>query len=71
MLRIAFILLSFSKYGFFRFWQGQLHLLGLANEATEQTHVFDLYLPGTYATSLIDNVLVLHNVKAKVQGSSN
>jgi hypothetical protein len=32
----------------------------------EQTHVFDLYLPGRYEVSVVDEVLVMHNVRAKV-----
>jgi len=36
------------------------------NLEMEQTHVFDLYAPGRYDVSNIDNVLVVHSALAKV-----
>jgi len=50
--------------------KGQLHLLSLAapahSDEMEQTHVFDLYQPGKYDVSVLDNVLVVHNSATRV-----
>ena len=42
--------------------KAQLHLLSLlpSSDEMEQTHVFDLYQPGKYELSCIDDVLVVH-----------
>lgn len=52
--------------------KGQLHLLSLAQQShhasdeMEQTHALDLYQPGKYDVSVLDNVLVVHNVATRV-----
>lgn len=48
--------------------KGQLHLLGIHPKKgiMEQTHVFDLFSPGKYAISFIDNVIVAYNTQAGI-----
>ena len=46
--------------------KAQLYLLTLVQDAMEQTCVYDLHTPGKYAVSVIDNVLVVHNLIARV-----
>ena len=48
--------------------KAQLHLLSLlpSSDEMEQTHVFDLYQPGKYELSCIDDVLVVHQSTHRV-----
>lgn len=46
--------------------KGQLHLLGLANEAMEQFHVYDLRTPGKYDISVVDNVIMAHHLRQRI-----
>lgn len=49
---------------------GQLHLFSLQRgpQGPRHSHVFDLFAPGQYDVSVVDNVLVVHNLRAKVCG---
>jgi len=49
---------------------GQLQVWGLHNDTMELLHQYDLYAKGTYAVSVVDNVIVLHNTKAQVAFAS-
>ena len=49
--------------------KGQMHLLSMApppSDEMEQSFVFELYAPGKYDVSVIDNVLVVHNSATRV-----
>eukprot|EP00469_Lotharella_globosa_P006950 CAMPEP_0167779988 /NCGR_PEP_ID=MMETSP0111_2-20121227/5107_1 /TAXON_ID=91324 /ORGANISM="Lotharella globosa, Strain CCCM811" /LENGTH=700 /DNA_ID=CAMNT_0007670449 /DNA_START=15 /DNA_END=2117 /DNA_ORIENTATION=- len=46
--------------------KGKLYILGLVNETMTQKYVYDLYTASKYEVSVIDNVLVVHNMIAKL-----
>eukprot|EP00808_Paulinella_micropora_P007457 g61928.t1 len=46
--------------------EGTLQVLRLRSEGMELQHTYALYSPGRYEVSVLDNVLVVHNVKAEV-----
>jgi hypothetical protein len=46
--------------------KGQLHVLEVNAGGMRQTHVFDLYLRGLHALSVVDNVLITHNEAGRV-----
>eukprot|EP00466_Bigelowiella_natans_P017136 jgi/Bigna1/91710/estExt_fgenesh1_pg.C_1140030 len=45
---------------------GKLYILGLQKDTMVQKYMYDLYTPSKYEISVIDNVLVVHNMLAKL-----
>lgn len=43
-----------------------MFLLRLSNDSMEQTHMYNLFLPGRYALSAVDDVVVAHSLNDKV-----
>lgn len=46
--------------------KGNVHLLRISTDAMDVMHKYELLLAGRYATSVIDNIVVLHNIKEQV-----
>eukprot|EP00457_Paulinella_chromatophora_P001630 gb/GEZN01001632.1/.p1 GENE.gb/GEZN01001632.1/~~gb/GEZN01001632.1/.p1 ORF type:complete len:949 (-),score=203.22 gb/GEZN01001632.1/:66-2588(-) len=46
--------------------EGRLQVFRLRSEGMELQHIYDLHSPGRYEVSVLDNVLVVHNVQAEV-----
>jgi len=46
--------------------KGHVYLLRISNDAMEVIHKYELFREGRYATSIIDNIVVLHNSKDQV-----
>jgi len=46
---------------------GQLYLFALSKDGKKKTNTFDLFSPGVYAVSVVDNVLIVHHILAQVR----
>jgi hypothetical protein len=46
--------------------EGNVEVLFVEGEKIKSRCVCNLYSPGKYAVSVVDNLLVVHNMKAKV-----
>lgn len=46
--------------------KGHVYLLRISNDSMEVIHKYELFREGRYATSVIDNIVILHNTKDQV-----